>query len=93
MKRVTRTDKQILMNELVSQAGQDEVIFGTNKPPPKEADIQEAARDLAVNTILPGKDQSSHHHAQQRVEVLSVQHRDQAEDLPKLCDVHAKIWL
>ena len=88
------------MNELASQAEdvagrgeQDRVIFGTNKPPPKEADIQEAARDLAVNTIPPGKDQSSHHHAQQRVEVLSLQHQDQAEDLPKLCDVHAKIWL
>ena len=26
------------------------MIFGTNKPPPKEVDIQEAARDLDVNT-------------------------------------------
>ena len=31
MKRLTRTDKQILMNELVSQAGQDKVIFGTKE--------------------------------------------------------------
>ena len=45
------------MNELAGQAKdvagrgeQDKVIFGTNKPPPKEADIQEAARDLDVNT-------------------------------------------
>ena len=57
MKRVTRTDKQILINELASQAEdvasrgeQDRVKFGTNKPPPTEADIQEAARDLDVNT-------------------------------------------
>ena len=27
------------------------------------------------------------------MEVLSVQHQDQAEDLPKLCDVHPTIWL
>ena len=67
MKRVTRTDKQILINELASQAEdaasrgeQDRVTFGTNKPPPTEADIQEAARDLDVNTSPPGKDQSSH---------------------------------
>ena len=73
MKRVTRTDKQILMNELASQAEdvagreeQDRVIFGTNKPPPKEADIQEAARDLDVNTIPPGKDQSSHQLSRER---------------------------
>ena len=57
MKRVTRTDKQILINELASQAEdvasrgeQDRVKFGANKPPPTEADIQEAARDLDVNT-------------------------------------------
>ena len=30
---------------------------------------------------------------QQRVEVLSVQHQDQAEDLPKLCDVYSTIRL
>ena len=54
---MTRTDKQILMNELTSQAEdiagraeQDRVKFGTNKPPPEEADIQEAARDLDGNT-------------------------------------------
>ena len=29
--------------------------------------------------------------AQQRVEVLSVQHQDQAEDLPKLYDIHPTI--
>ena len=29
--------------------------------------------------------------AQQRVEVLSVQHQDQAEGLQKLCDVHPTI--
>ena len=67
MKRVTRRDKQILMNELASQAEgvagkaeEDRVKFGTNKQPPEEADIQEAARDLDVNTNPPGKDQSSH---------------------------------
>ena len=37
--------------------------------------------------------QKSLHNAQQRVEFLSVQHQDQAEDLPKLCDVHAMISL
>ena len=73
MKRVTRTDKQILINELASQAGdvasrgeQDRVKFGTNKPPPTEADIQEAARDLEVNTNPPGKDQSSNQVSRER---------------------------
>ena len=66
MKRVTRTDKQILINELASQredvasrGEQERVTYGTNKPPPTEADIQEAARDLNVNTNPPGKDQNS----------------------------------
>ena len=31
--------------------------------------------------------------AQQRVEVLSGQQQDQAQDLSKLCDVHPTLWL
>ena len=73
MKTLTRTDKQIIMNELAGQAEdvagrgeQDRVIFGANKPPPKEADMQEAARDLDVNTNPLGKDQSSHQLSRER---------------------------
>ena len=73
MKRVTRTDEQILMNELAGQAEdvagrgeQDRVIFGAYKPPPKEADMQEAARDLDVNTNPLGKDQSSYQLSRER---------------------------
>jgi len=72
VKRVTRTDKQILINELASQAEdvasrgeQDRVKFGTNKPAPTKAYIHEAARDLDVNTNPPGKDQNSHQVSQE----------------------------